>query len=118
MQPRRDRVPLRAETVFQVTKRGESVMGLGRPMPMGVKVSVEEAGVVSVVEGSREEVEDEEPGVEEPDWERSDRRASVGLRGRGGLEVMGELLEGAASSGGGSLRSSSAEDSSLSRPFG
>ena len=84
MQPRNEREPLRGDTVFQVTKRGDSTMSLARwdvrrPMPMGVNVSVELAGVVPAVEGSREEEDDEEPGVEEPLGERAERRAKVGF---------------------------------------
>ena len=120
MQPRRLRVPVRGETVFHVTKRGDSTMSLARcevwrPMPIGVNVSVELAGVVSAVEGLREEDEDEEPGVEEPEGERAERRWRVGLRGLGDLEVMLEVDEGSSSS---SATSSSADSSSASNPLG
>lgn len=70
MQPRRFRTPEFADTVFQVTKRGDSVMDslrcdVRRPIPMGVKDSSDDVGVVLAVEGARdtEEVEDDE-GVE------------------------------------------------------
>jgi hypothetical protein len=84
-------------------------------MPIGVNLSVELAGVVSAVEGSMEEEEDEEPGVEEPLCERAARRCKVGLRG------LVDLVEGpedglAGSSERGS--SSSSAESSSSRPFG
>lgn len=116
MQPRRLRVPVRGETVFHVTKRGDSTMSrvrceVWRPMPMGVNVSVELAGVVSAVEGLREEDEDEEPGVEEPEGERAERRWRVGLRGLGDLEVD----EGSSSP---SATSSSAYSSSTPNPLG
>lgn len=65
MQPRRERLGDRGETVFQVTKRGDSVMEVRRCCvrrgltPMGVKGS----GVVAVVESARE-ADDDEEGVE------------------------------------------------------
>jgi len=61
-------------------------------MPMGVNVSVELAGVVSAVEGSREEEEDEEPGVEEPEGERRVSRWRVGLRGFGCRGCRGRFV--------------------------
>jgi hypothetical protein len=50
MQPRRERIDVRGETVFQVTKRGLSVMVMLRwevrrtLIPMGVKEPVEPVG--------------------------------------------------------------------------
>lgn len=113
MQPRRERVPVRGETVFHVTNNGLSTMSLVRcdvllPIPIGVKVSVELAGVVSAVEGSREEDDDEEPGVEEPLGERAARRSTVGLRGLEDFDVVVEEVGSSSSSG----------ESSSSRPFG
>lgn len=90
MQPRRER-DCEGETVFQVTKRGDSVIEdeerwdvrLGRK-PMGTKELEDEAGVVLFVDGAREE-EDEDAGDEVRD---SDTRCKVGLRGTGGLEEV------------------------------
>lgn len=81
---------------------------------MGVNVSVELAGVVSAVEGSREELEDEEPGVEEPLGVRAERRWRVGLRGLS-FGFKGEIVEVEVGIEG---SSSSSADSSSSRPFG
>ena len=95
MQPRKEREPEREETVFQVTKRGDSTISLvrwdvRRPMPTGVNLSVELAGVVSVVEGSRDEAEDEDPGVEVPLGVWVERRLSVGLRSLDDGEIVFE----------------------------
>ena len=79
-------------------------------MPIGVNLSVELAGVVSVVEGEREEDEDEEPGVEEPLGEEAERRVKVGLRS---LEDEERVAEGSSEIG-----RSSSPGSSSSRPLG
>ena len=118
MQPRRLREPERGETVFQVTKSGDSVKSLARwlvrrPILMGVNLSVEVEGVVSAVEGSREEEEEEEPGVEDPEGVS---RCRVGLRGLRDFDVVSEGFEvGSLSS---SAASSSAESSWSSNPLG
>jgi len=91
MHPRRDRVELRPEIVFQVIKSGDSEISdarceVRRPMPMGVKEPVELAGVVSAGVGSRE-LELLEEGVEEPEFdvdvERLVSRWRVGFLGTG-----------------------------------
>lgn len=83
---------------------------------MGVNLSVEVEGVVSAVEGSREEEEeeeDEDPGVEDPEGVS---RCRVGLRGLRDFDVVSEGLEvGSLSS---SAASSSAESSWSSNPLG
>jgi hypothetical protein len=119
MQPRREREPERGDTVFQVTKRGDSTMSLARwevrcPMPIGVNVSVELPGVVSAVEGSseEEEEEDEEPGVEEPLGKWAARRARVGFLAFGEREVEGGSRSESAAG------SASSAESSSSRPLG
>lgn len=76
MQPRRECSWVRGDTVFQVTKRGYSVSSLLR---LELMEFVLDAGVVTVVLGSREE-EEEEEGVEEPLGELSERRCTAGLR--------------------------------------
>ena len=73
MQPRRERdEDEEGETVFQVTKRGDSLMGAEERWaerrgwrPIGTKLLLEEAGVEADVEGEREE--DDDAGVEVPE---------------------------------------------------
>jgi len=114
MQPRREREELREETVFHVTNRGDSLMSeerweVRRPVSMGVNEELEDAGVVSVVLGSRE-LELEEEGVEEPLDERSERRWRVGF-----LRAVVKNFEGSSAS---SPSSSSSSPSETSSPFG
>ena len=80
-------------------------------MPIGENLSVELAGVVSAVFGSKDELEELEPGVEEPLGEGAERRCTAGLRGLsfGTREETEVGLEGS---------SSSSADSSSSRPLG
>lgn len=94
-QPRRERDELREETVFHVTNNGDSVRsedGLETwfPLPIGENEELDDAGVVSVVLGSRElELEDE--GVEDPLAEGAERCCSEGfLRARGDVFFSSE----------------------------
>ena len=123
MHPRRERVELRPEMVFQVIKSGDSEMSearweVRRPMPMGVNEPVELAGVVSAVLGSRE-VELLDEGVEEPEFEveveRLVRRCRVGFlrAGRDFFVDGSEEVEGPSWSS-----SSSSEAEPDSRPLG
>ena len=72
MQPRRDR-PRREEIVFQVMKRGDSVISV-------LKDWVELAGVVAAVSASSS-LEEEEDGVEDPEGVRTCRRCTMGFLG-------------------------------------
>jgi len=115
MQPRRER-DWEGETVFQVTKRGDSVMGEEERWlvrrgwrPMGTKELEDDAGVVLFVDGARE-LEDEDAGDE---VRESDTRCKVGLRGTAGLEEV-SVSEGEESEDDDAGSSSS----SSSRPLG
>ena len=132
MQPRREREPLVAETVFHVTKSGDSVISVARwelfagERPMGVNAEVLEEGVVSAVEvGSGESellVLEPEPGVEDREPEI---RASVGFLALD-LSSFRRFLKGLLDTGGSGIvpdarfsRSSSEEAKrSSSKPFG
>jgi len=116
MQPRRLRDWL-GVTVFQVTKRGDSVIedeerwDVRRGWrPMGTNEVEDEAGVVVFVDGERE-LEDEDAGDE---VRESDTRWNVGLRGTGGLEEV-SVSEGEESE---DDEDSSSSSSSSSRPLG
>jgi len=122
MQPRRERLP-EGEILFQVMKRGDSVMlelrwEVVRPMPGGVKgVSVREVAEVEV------EVEEmSERGVREVRLEELDvpllergaeRRSMVGL-----FLIWGSCFVEMGSSGSEKPSNSSSEASLSSRPLG